>query len=130
MNSSASDPGVLRDVILDITETLLQSQIAAIKALRRARTPTRPAGAGDPADAARKGRSSQINVAFDILTKAGTPLHINDIIAKAAPLGHRFDRESLVSALTKRVQRADRFTRSAPNTFALISQTQAQPSRP
>ena len=128
MDSSASDPDVLRDAILDITETLLQSQITAIKALRRARAPTPPVGEGAPATTARKGRYSQIDVAFDILSQAGSPMHVNDIIAKALSLGHRFDRESLVSALTKRVQRADRFTRSAPNTFALIAQ--AQPLRP
>lgn len=60
-------------------------------------------------------------MAFDILTAAGTPLHASEIIAKvSAAFGVNIDSESLVSALSKRVARKDRFTRTARNTFALL----------
>jgi len=34
--------------------------------------------------------------------------------------GVTLDRESIVSALTKRVARKDRFARTAPNTFSVL----------
>jgi hypothetical protein len=56
----------------------------------------------------------------DILAEAAQPLHISAIIERAkSRFGQSLDRESLVSALTKRVKRKDRFVRSAPNTFGL-----------
>jgi hypothetical protein len=59
-------------------------------------------------------------MAYDILKEAAQPLHISEILMR---IKNRFelqvDRESLVSALTKRVARADRFVRTAKNTFAL-----------
>jgi hypothetical protein len=61
-----------------------------------------------------------LSIAFDILQEAGQPLHITEIIEKAQQrFARKLDRESLVSALTKRIARGDRFTRTAPNTFAL-----------
>lgn len=68
----------------------------------------------------RRGRS-HIDMTFDILTAAGTPLHASEIIARvSATFGVNIDSESLVSALSKRVARKDRFTRTARNTFALL----------
>ena len=37
----------------------------------------------------------------------------------------QLDKESIVSALTKRVKRQDRFIKTAPNTFALIAREMA-----
>jgi ribose 5-phosphate isomerase len=60
-------------------------------------------------------------MAFDILKAAGAPLHASEIISRiAASFGVVIDSESLVSALSKRVARKDRFTRTARNTFALL----------
>ena len=72
---------------------------------------------------ASKGRS-QIDLTEDILKSADRPLHVTEIIIKAreqfdAPI----DRESLVSALTKKVKKGDRFVRVAPNTFALAAKS-------
>lgn len=69
----------------------------------------------------RKGRS-KISVVKDILLSAQQPLHISEIIRRAT---ERFntvlDRESMVSALTKKVKRGDIFVRIKPNTFGLKS---------
>jgi hypothetical protein len=57
----------------------------------------------------------------DILKRAGRPLHISDLLAAIQKrFAVELDRESIVSALSKRVARHDRFLRTAPNTFALI----------
>jgi hypothetical protein len=63
---------------------------------------------------------SQVDMAFDILKKARSPLHVSDIIERIhAQFGVAIDRESLVSSLSKKVARGDRFLRPEKNTFAL-----------
>jgi hypothetical protein len=63
---------------------------------------------------------SNIGMAIDILQKARRPLHISEIIAQAkAKYGVTMDRESLVSALVKKVHRRQGLSRSAPNTFEI-----------
>ena len=59
-----------------------------------------------------------MGIAIDILQQAQKPLHISEIIAQAkAKYGVTLDRESLVSALVKKVHRRQGLSRSAPNTF-------------
>jgi hypothetical protein len=63
---------------------------------------------------------SNINLAIDILQRAQRPLHISEIIAQAkAKHGVELDRESLVSALVKKVHRHQGLSRTAPNTFQI-----------
>ena len=115
------NPSAFRETLLEFHEQLLTSQLATVRKLRS------HSGAPD-ADSApltrgkpkRKGRS-HIDLAFDILTAADVPLHASEIIAKvSAAFGVHIDSESLVSALSKRVARKDRFTRTGRNTFALL----------
>ena len=102
----------IREVILEAMETGLEAQLRAVRRLRR------PAGAEDQPRP--KESMSQTDMAYDILKKARRPLHVGELIERAAKLhGARLDRESLVSALVKRVARGDRFARTEPNTFAL-----------
>ena len=69
---------------------------------------------GTPSD---KGMS-QVQMAFAILQETGEALHINEIIdAIRARFDATVDRESLVSAMTKKVARDQMFVRTAPNTF-------------
>jgi len=59
-------------------------------------------------------------MAFDILKKARSPLHVSDLIERIrSHFGVVIDRESLVSSLSKKVARGDRFLRPEKNTFAL-----------
>jgi hypothetical protein len=61
---------------------------------------------------------SNINMAIDILQKAKQPLHISEIITQVkARHGVTLDRESLVSALVKKVHQNQGLIRTAPNTF-------------
>ena len=62
-----------------------------------------------------------MDVVYDILQAAGKPLHVTEIVAMAEKdFGVQLDRETIVSALTKKVKRGHMFQRVAPNTFALF----------
>ena len=57
---------------------------------------------------------------YDILKKARGPLHVSEILERLrTQFGVAVDRESLVSSLSKKVAREDRFLRPEKNTFAL-----------
>lgn len=63
---------------------------------------------------------SQMSMIRDILQEAGAPLHLSEILGRAeARFGVKLDRESVVSALTKKVRKGVLFTRVGPNTFGL-----------
>ena len=102
----------LKESILSIFEASLDAQLRAVRRLRQ----TGP----DAARPVRKKGLSQVDMAYDVLKKARSPLHIAEILARIrTSFGVAVDRESLVSSLTKKVARQDRFLRSEKNTFAL-----------
>jgi hypothetical protein len=105
----------VRDAILGALEASLDAQLRAMRRLRRG-DPTQPRA--HP----RRGRS-QVDMAYDVLKKAGGPLHISEILARIqSTFRVTIDRESLVSSLTKKVMRGDRFVRTARSTFGLRSE--------
>ena len=96
--------------VLHAVEISLEAQLKAVRRLR--------AGPREP-KAAPKG-TSQIDMVQDVLRRAGKPLHVSEIIERVQKLhGLTLDRESIVSTLTKKVNRADRFVRTDKNIFAL-----------
>ena len=100
-----------KDLILSVFEASLEAQLRAVRRLRQ----------GEPAvpPPPRKGMS-QVDMAFDILKKARAPLHISSLLERIqTQFGILVDRESLVSSLSKKVARGDRFARPEKNTFAL-----------
>jgi hypothetical protein len=105
-----------RDDLLDILEAVSRAQLRAIRRLRLS-----PKGKSKPGMKGEAGRVSGMDMVTDILRRENQPLHITDILASVQKLfGVELDRESVVSAMSKRVARQDRFMRTAPNTFALI----------
>jgi hypothetical protein len=105
-------PDDLKDSILSIFEASLDAQLRAVRRLR--------SGPPQPTPAPRRQGLSQVDMAYDILKKARTPLHISELLARLRSTFHvTVDRESLVSSLTKKVARGDRFIRTDKNTFAL-----------
>jgi hypothetical protein len=117
-NGREAEISAARDSLLLIFEQCLQAQLSAIRRLRAGKAPPE---AGGPAAPRRKRGRSQVDMAEDILKSARTPLHITEIIARIEKTtGVRIDSESLVSALSKRVARRDRFRRTERNTFALL----------
>jgi hypothetical protein len=102
----------LRDVVLSAFEVSLESQLRAIRKLRSEGV--------HPKKRVSRGRSQQL-MAYDILSESGVPLHVEkiiDLITKR--FGVTIDRESLVSSLSKKVVRRDRFCRTGKNTFGLL----------
>jgi len=102
----------LKESMLSIFEASLEAQLRAVRRLRQGRPdavrPTRIKGL------------SQVDMAFDVLKKARAPLHVSALLERIhASFGVSVDRESLVSSLTKKVARQDRFLRTRKNTFAL-----------
>jgi hypothetical protein len=100
-----------KDLLLRVFEVSLEAQLRAVRRLRQ----------GEPAAQPRRRKSlSQVDMAFDILKKTRSPLHISDLLDRIQrQFGVAVDRESLVSSLTKKVARGDRFLRPEKNTFSL-----------
>ena len=100
------------DLILSVFEASLEAQLRAVRRLRQ----------GEPSSTKPRTRKglSQVDMAFDILKKARSPLHVSEILQRIqTQFSLSVDRESLVSSLTKKVARGDRFVRPEKNTFSL-----------
>src|SRR5258706_15272964 len=101
-----------KDLILGVFEASLEAQLRAVRRLRQ----------GEPASPEPRRRKglSQVDMAFDILKKARSPLHVSVILERIqTQYSVAVDRESLVSSLTKKVTRGDRFLRPEKNTFSV-----------
>jgi hypothetical protein len=109
----------LRDTLLNTIEASLQAQLMAVRRLRLAPDDKLPPPSSGVKRRSRQGMS-QVDMAYHILAE-DQPLHIREILAA---IRKRFeveiDRESLVSALSKRVARKDRFKRIGKNIFAKL----------
>jgi hypothetical protein len=67
-------------------------------------------------------RTSNIKIVENILSAAGIPLHVSDIIETAKKsYDVEFSRDSIVSAIIKKINANQTFIKTAPNTFALKS---------
>ena len=96
-----------------LQEELLKAQLGVVRGYLRSEEP-----GGRERKASQ--RKSQIGMITDILSSAGTPLHVSEIIRQAREqYGVDLDRESVVSALTKKVKKGAMFVRTGPNTFGL-----------
>ena len=96
-----------------LQESLLKAQLKTIRQfLRQGEEPRfNPRGTG----------RSQMSIVYDVLLSANQPLHVSEIIARAKQVFHvTLDRESLVSAIIKKVKSGRMFKRVAPNTFAVL----------
>lgn len=102
----------VRDAVLSAIEASLEAQLRAIRRLRQ--------GSIEDKEPRQKRGRSQVDLAFDILKKTRSPLHVSEIIDRIqAQFGVTIDRESLVSSLSKKIARQDRFVRLEKNTFSL-----------
>jgi hypothetical protein len=100
------------DGLLILYESMLSAQLRVVRQLKA----PKPA---KPKKEIAKGMSN-IDMALDILQRAPKPLHVSEIIAQVkAKYGVTVDRESLVSALVKKMHRQPGLSRTAPNTFRI-----------
>lgn len=98
------------DKYIEFKKEILQSQLKVIRRYQQQIPQTKK----------QLKRTSKLDLVEDILLSAGQPLHVSKIIEIAKnDYGVSFQRDSIVSALIKKIQAGDRFVRVAPNTFAL-----------
>ncbi|MDY0152000.1 MAG: hypothetical protein RBS43_06975 [Candidatus Cloacimonas sp.] len=103
----------VKTALLEVEEIKLKAQLRAVRELLR--------GESTPPLDENEKRISQIEYVYMALKKAKKPLHVTEIIDKVKELyGLELYRESIVSALLKKVNRFDRFTKMGRNTFGLI----------
>ena len=102
----------LKDLFLVTFEASLEAQLRAVRRLRQ--------GEAEPKRTRLNKGLSQVDKAYDVLKTARGPLHISELLARIeSRFGQPVDRDSLVSSLTKKVARGDRFLRTGKNTFGL-----------
>jgi hypothetical protein len=97
---------------LSFYESVLSAQLRTVRQLKspKLKKPKRKEEEG----------MSNMDMTVDILRRAQRPLHISEILAQVkTKYGVTLDRESLVSALVKKVHRRQGLSRSAPNTFEI-----------
>jgi hypothetical protein len=98
-----------------LQEELLKAQIGVLRNYLRSAEPGEPGG-----KVSQPKSRSHISIIIDLLSAAGSPLHVSEIIKRANEQhGVSLDRESVVSALTKKVKKGDTFVRTGPNIFGL-----------
>ena len=113
-----------RNTSPDFLEVIDNALTAALREVRRAR-------AKAPVDSvasrsAKTRRTSNVNLCLDILGDAGRPLHVSSLLDAISKLGVNTSRDSLVSALSKRLAPQGPFIRTEPNTFGLALRDRPQ----
>lgn len=106
--SNNQENNFIKSAIYEAIEISLEAQLRAIRRLRQ------------PEKEITKDEKSMthIDMAFDILKRASKPLHISEILSKIEIIHQtKVDKESLVSAITKKIKRGDRFIKTDKNTF-------------
>lgn len=103
-----------------LQESLLKSQLKILRdILKDEAAPARPP---------QRARRSQIGTVYDVLTEAGEPLHLNEIIRRAKrDFDVVMEPGSIVSALTKKVNSGRMFRRVAPSTFEILDPSKKNP---
>jgi putative heme degradation protein len=103
------------DNYLEIKRELLQAQL---KVVYRHQRKVLPRGQ-------KVKRTSNLTIVEDILQNSSQPLHISKIIQIAQKdYGINLERDSIVSALIKKINAGKTFVRVAPNTFTLKINTE------
>jgi len=75
-------------------------------------------------------RTSKIRIIQKVLNNAAKPLHVSEILSNAKrDFNVELERDSIVSAIVKKMKAGKVFVRTAPNTFALKDQTSGKPQK-
>ncbi|MEA1991870.1 MAG: hypothetical protein U9N58_06710 [Thermodesulfobacteriota bacterium] len=103
------------DNYLEIQRELLQAQLRVVYRHQRKILPR----------GQQLKRTSNLTIVEDILQNSEEPLHISKIIQIAQKdYNVNLERDSIVSALIKKINAGKMFLRVAPNTFALKNNTE------
>ena len=105
----------IEETILKTVEASLKAQLKAVRELRSPVAKSEGRGSGRP----RKRGPSQTDLALEVLRSTGQPMHVNEIVeAVQSRHGRQLVRDSLVSAITKKMAQGEEFRKTARNTFA------------
>ncbi len=97
----------------ELQELLLKSQLKIIQEFLRQ--------GEEPRFKRQKKGPSQISIIYDTLLNSPNPPHITEIIVHAEQdFSTDLNRESIASALSKKVRSRRMFKKVAPNTFAIL----------
>ena len=103
----------LPESFLSFYESLLSAQLRVIRQLKAPKKKRR---------SKKEGGLSNMDMALDILRRARRPLHITEILVQIKSRhGVSLDRDSLVSALVKKVHQGQGVSRTAPNSFEAVA---------
>lgn len=109
------------DKLLNIFETLLTSQLKAIEGLRHAGISSRTDVSEAMETPLKNQRMSQTKMAYEVLLNAGSPLHIQEIVRQIeSAFGVQVNRDTLVSAVVKKIAQKQLFVRTDKNTYGLL----------
>lgn len=104
----------IEETILKTLEAVFKAQLKAVRGLRNADGKKEGKEVGRP----RHKGTSQTDLALEVLRAAGQPLHVNEIVeAVQHRHGRELVRDSLVSAITKKIANGEDFEKTAGNTF-------------
>ena len=96
--------------LIELQKELLQAQLKVIQSYQQ-KSPEQPK---------KIKRTSKLDIVKDLLSTSKEPLHISKIIRLARDeYNVTLERDSVVSALAKKIKAGDRFVRVAPNTFTI-----------
>lgn len=110
-----------KNEVLDVIEALLRAQLMAIKELRGKSASSQNGSTDDDTPTQKSKRMSQTRMAYDVLLMAKCPLHILEIVSQIqANFGISVSRDTLVSAMIKKVAQGKQFVKTGKNTFGLI----------
>lgn len=102
----------IRQALLEVEEVKLKAQLRAVREAIK--------GEKQPEINDEYKRISQTEYVYQLLKKEKKPLHISEIIKKCKEnYNIELSRETIVSALLKKINRFDRFIKTGPNTFGL-----------
>jgi hypothetical protein len=104
--------------VLDVLDRVLSAALREVRQVRQIRSMDAAGPSLRPTAQPGK-RMSQTSACIDILTEVGEPLHVHVLIAELAKRNIQSNRETLASALTKRLSPNGPFVRTAGNTFGL-----------
>jgi hypothetical protein len=111
------DKDDIKEVILQVLEIQLESQLKAIRNLQG-----KPNTESNTSIRRGRRRQSLVDLSVKILTEEDKPLHVNELIQLLqVRFGRLADRDTLSSALGKKARQGILLRQSAPATFTLIN---------
>lgn len=111
---------------IDVLEVMDRVLSAALREVRNARS-RQPVAVPLPDGGPGAVRKSQTALCIDILVAAGRPLHVGALLDALHARDVRTTRESLVSAISKKLTPLGAFVRTGPNTFGLAGRDAQEP---